>query len=541
MKSRIVRISQVTGQILSNPDKDIFSLAQSIAIHWLERKINQEISPDKHQDHFEYESENKEQAEFLTFEASPGQNVWIMSYSHACGLVETRRWHTEAAIAQNIDGTYFFGLRLNVIDSNLENTAYIPPNTPNLIKDMIEEVDLIVDGKRVLPFAESLHNNNLHGISDIDQFLAHMNDPKRKLPIILISQDRLGDEYIDGDNLARKLAGVAHVSSITNDASWVLTEKVGRNLSAFNKSIRFYPPLSGQPGSAPSLYQPEGPAGRLVDQLSRSAFFFALKGKAQEEEFPTFSAVKNFYFEHIQKKLQESPATNEPPNASQKELIHAQQQRITALMSEVNESFSLAEEEERKRHALEDRVTELLQELDDARVEIETLSAPALSIDHKKSLFPHLSQFGEWAKEHYPEELAITRRATKSVQSSIYAEPDLIYKGVICLAREYRNSVLTTGTNGQNGEAHNLRRKLLQKLGTLNLEDRISIKKEFAGLYGDEYFVTHEGDKHFLDKHLARGGARDPKRCLRIYYTYDSASEKIIVGHLPSHLTNQMS
>jgi len=49
----------------------------------------------------------------------------------------------------------------------------------------------------------------------------------------------------------------------------------------------------------------------------------------------------------------------------------------------------------------------------------------------------------------------------------------------------------------------------------------------------------HEGREITLDMHLKRGGGFDPASIFRLYFHYDTARARVIVGHFPTHLTNR--
>ena len=56
--------------------------------------------------------------------------------------------------------------------------------------------------------------------------------------------------------------------------------------------------------------------------------------------------------------------------------------------------------------------------------------------------------------------------------------------------------------------------------------------------YEKEYRVRWEGKQYKLDMHLAGSDSRDKRRGLRIYFAWDGEQELVVVGHLPTHLTN---
>jgi hypothetical protein len=53
---------------------------------------------------------------------------------------------------------------------------------------------------------------------------------------------------------------------------------------------------------------------------------------------------------------------------------------------------------------------------------------------------------------------------------------------------------------------------------------------------GDTYQTLWQGRRHEVDQHIKNGGnARDPKRCLRIYYFWEPDLQKTVIDHLPAH------
>jgi hypothetical protein len=59
--------------------------------------------------------------------------------------------------------------------------------------------------------------------------------------------------------------------------------------------------------------------------------------------------------------------------------------------------------------------------------------------------------------------------------------------------------------------------------------------------FREEYRRLVDGKVHVLDQHLKRGAGADPAACFRLYFTYDADNRRVIVGHLPTHLTNYLT
>lgn len=59
--------------------------------------------------------------------------------------------------------------------------------------------------------------------------------------------------------------------------------------------------------------------------------------------------------------------------------------------------------------------------------------------------------------------------------------------------------------------------------------------------YGPAYRVKVDGHTYPLDLHVQGSSTRDPSRCLRVYLHADETKQRVLIGHLPSHLDNRMS
>lgn len=62
-----------------------------------------------------------------------------------------------------------------------------------------------------------------------------------------------------------------------------------------------------------------------------------------------------------------------------------------------------------------------------------------------------------------------------------------------------------------------------------------------TGRYEDEYKAVVDGVTYTAKMHVSGNSTHDPLRCLRIYVVEDRANERIVVTHLPTHLTNSLT
>jgi hypothetical protein len=134
------------------------------------------------------------------------------------------------------------------------------------------------DGNNI-PVAKSLREGESSGHDIVD----HIEDPKRTHPIVVVSQ-------IDGEeiwpnistDIAYDLTGLAHVYAIDEDATWALTEKLGKENSCYLGAVRLYwPKFSAESPISSTVWT----ASRLLpqnegeDNSAREKFRNQLRGK----------------------------------------------------------------------------------------------------------------------------------------------------------------------------------------------------------------------------------------------------------------------
>lgn len=127
--------------------------------------------------------------------------------------------------------------------------------------------------------------------------------------------------------------------------------------------------------------------------------------------------------------------------------------------------------------------------------------------------------------------LTILPRAFNGAKKSIYERPELVFTGLEFLAGAYRDYRL-----GQLSLA-----EMEKALNATSLRIAGSISLSAAGAQGESYFVAWNGRRRFLDLHLLRGGGRDERYCMRIYFFWDDETQQCVVGWLPSHLDNSLT
>ena len=158
-------------------------------------------------------------------------------------------------------------------------------------------------------------------------------------------------------------------------------------------------------------------------------------------------------------------------------------------------------------------------------------SASAWSAEHRLwDSASSLEYLETWATAQVGK-VALTGRALSGAKKSLYAEPGHIYKALAFLAGPYRD--YRCGKLSKPDMEAALAKSGCQLAG--------SAGASVAGMQGDAYFVKWGGRRVMMDMHLRRGGGRDERYCLRIYFFWDAESQQVVVGWLPSHLDNSLT
>lgn len=141
----------------------------------------------------------------------------------------------------------------------------------------------------------------------------------------------------------------------------------------------------------------------------------------------------------------------------------------------------------------------------------------------------NLDGFLAWCADN-ADRLVVAGRAHQGAKKSIYEKPGEIYAALDILAGPYRDVKMGLGTWQAVEDALQKGGFSMQKSGgetTLTSES--------------SYTIKWEGARWLLSQHITKGGGRDERYCLRIYFAWDDESKRIVVGWLPSHLPNSLT
>jgi hypothetical protein len=490
--------------------------AVSVALDWLRDRQRIQL-PDSA---YRGESFEVDAAEAFPVSAVRFDNYWSLQFDKFDPRIPGRIWRTELSVAFT-DTRALGGVRLTVLDSS--SGLDFSPSIPAVVRSWVQSPGLF-DYSVQLSDAPQ----NIASAKTLDELAALMTNPLRSRPIVVFAEGKGIDAAADALRAAQRLAGVAHVFVLAESQARRLIERFGREFSVWGGAVRTYAPgfnpatdevSQHPPATREWLLRRFRGIDQFVEVLLRSFTAITVKQSGLDQDLPSFRTVKQASL-NFQLASLPTPLSDERSVILGEEVLLLRQQ-----VQEKTDEFNYADSE----------VTAAQAERDQYRAQVMAMRALIGRLEDQLEasvLTPNypsdLAEIDDWALKNYAGRLILLNRAARACKKSPFQDPELIYRCLDRLARQYvdarRDGAAVDGLFADLGIS-------LERTGD---PDRLSQWKE-------KYFIPHRGTNRFLESHLKRGSDHNEATTLRIYFFYDEDDEVVIVGHLPGHLTNSQS
>ena len=473
--------------------------------------------------------------------AVPERMLWAIRFKFASK--DGTAWYYDIALVRE-DDRLLFGMKIDTAFG--ADVKALQANLP--LVDALLGCGLLAQGR---PVTANLWQVNTP--EDVEELLALLEDPRRSLPVIAVSAvnwkawrftPHAPGYLVNASYLADRVKGYAIVAQITFRGAYALTDAVGKTWSIFDGACRTYFPKIDFDNGSPAHHP-----FNLKDKI----WFWEYEGERGERGFTSYlintahriastsrTDWSGLYFvpdaRILAAELEMAHAAH-VANAPEREL--AMRNQIAAL--------------QRKLQTEEDENADWLSELEKATEEAEYYKQENIALRSRlDALRAHLIRqngespdkeipipdsykvMGEWVKEHLAGRLVLLPRAERAASKAEYTEVGMVYRALLILANEYRDSRMGTGTDKAFRDA----------LAQYGMDFSGSIDRSRAGQEGDAYYVNYPigtAQRAFLQFHIVRGTAHENRYCMRIYFFWDDDTNQVVVGWLPSHLSNRIS
>ena len=197
-------------------------------------------------------------------------------------------------------------------------------------------------------------------------------------------------------------------------------------------------------------------------------------------------------------------------------------ERIRALEDEVEYFSTLAREHSDGIRRLQAR----LRALRESSIDVSGVDAD----DQTQSLpLTSLADLSTWSVQ-FDDSLVILPRALQEARKSPYQDVSAVETALRLLAGPYRELKLGLLSHSE----------FDRQVSAAGLRITPS-GGEVTFATNEGYVVRWQGQRRNLEFHIGKGGSRDLRHTLRIYWFWCDETQKVVVGWLPSHLDNSLS
>lgn len=530
------RFESAVGRIGDDPPS-IESVIKEV-LDWVGAKHHEPLPEKAYRfEDFEVDSLNS------VIKATRAENAWALRFRQPDApygdrkAVAGRLWTTDLSV-QKVGDQTVMGCRILCSSQPYENPPF----------DYVRPRVLVQISDKLGLYGAAQLEKGFHWLRTTEDLikLKELFEARERLsPIVLISEfgsffhkDHAPKLEEMADSAAARLHCLGHVYALPDHLAEAWTGLVGKEWSVFNGGVRIYEAGLQFDSQLPQEHplwignkvlhmiqtMPDG-----VESFSR---LLATRCMERAVDLAQSPFVLNFYSSLKLLNIEQGAFSSQEGN--ELEFIAQQQEQIRILTSQCEESMGLLSQSEEALRVEKEISTQLRQETHLYKQKVESLrlalAAGGISdiLDGEKpKCYKDLIR---WIPSALAGRLCLHSRAQRALKGARYHDFPLVVDALILLSQEYRDREMGVPGAGQKFET---------ALNQLGLGFERSVSQTQVGQFGESYEVNYPLGSHtkrLLEWHLTKGNSRDPQHCLRIYFFFDSETNEVVVGWLPSHL-----
>ena len=515
------------GAVLRTTEEPEVEEARRVVLKWAEKRVGSSLPRQAWNfDAFECPVAGRECAAVRI--KSDSEDVWAIRANDPDKTIPQRTWTTEVVVGR-YNRTYL-SLRLLMSSSEREE-PHIEPAVPALVRQIHDQVGL-VSGTKLINHEPWIVESD----GAAESLISRLVDPKRKMPqvVLTVPNDSTGASapLLDPYDLARMTIGIAEIVVVPARFTWILTRFLSKRLSVFGGAVRVYlqgfsedsnpydhelffirPTLPDDSANANGSEQ-DRVRGELQRMIARSS---VRQFRLGYEVLP-YRTVRDRYHKLNREKLGDVATVQDRLDAAYRQIeslkdnLESVEQENDWYATQYDLAESRAREAEDARRTANHRIQGLEERLRSRGED------PNAGID----LPDDWRSFSEWCYENLRGRIVLLSSAKVEIKKAKFEDVSLAARCVLWLASYYRDKRL-------HGHGSDLR---------MSVED--GVHNDRCG--GDGFPVEWNGNNVDVDWHIKSGGnTREPRRCLRIYYFWDDASQQVVIASMPAHVHNNLT
>jgi hypothetical protein len=435
--------------------------------------------------------------------------------------VPTRRWTTEIYAERSA-----VRIEVRVTVEQPLNAPYAPRQTPRFIADAITDpligiVDVVPLGVAPRPV----------GAADVTDLVALINDARRRLPVVVISTPTV----VDPAQLGLRLAGAAHIITLDPEASFALTDAIGRYRSVFHGGVRTYPPgfrSIDSPQRAPlwlGARLAEVHDGLPADERIVRLVLARTTASVADRALPTIAELdRDARLEHEGV----GAAVRADVADLQRDLAAAQAERdaLAARLDDNEELLGLADYETKELREQRDDAEEAARIARNAeyrwRAALDAIQAAnagdALALEDGSVAPTEDAAFVAFVEDRYAGRILVSPRARRFYKDGEYEDREFLVRVLDAIATGYYD--FARGVPG----AHERWDAACERL---RLKSGASCTPTGAT---EDHRLRWNGYAEIMYHVRSLGTTFDPRRMLYVGFIFDAAAQQVVLGRLPS-------
>lgn len=505
-------------------DRKAFQTAVDLCAKWIEETAASKL-PDKAfkgQDFSFTAPDERAEASALSVADSEGK-IWGARVSYRGDKISGREWITDLFVEHRHGSVTRFGAQL-VCRCKTDDPGF-DHSRPRVVRNILNALSAEADG-------EALTNDFQNVlISQVDDLVALLYNPQRRLPVLVVSVDDDGGAQVDTERLANRLSGTAHLRCISTEPSFELTRSVGKRMSVFDGAIRIYMPSLDREAEDPFQHPlwfapPSGWNPKAPSQISSRILPLGFRDSEGDARFWRVGLLRQ---------AQSRVLADETTGSHEEQLeaeIAALRQENSVLRESAESAESLMYEEAAKLANLQ---------ADLARTEEENFNLRQRLRSNGKKNAP--------AGFLLPDDIEAVFEQSPSLESSLRVISAVFRDRVIILDSAFESA--------RESFSFIHRKKAFSLLWSLCTdywtslrkgEGDVTARKCFGAAYAAKEASTlsnegrrrrtfqHNGADVFMEKHLKIGVADNKTETLRVHFEWLGDSSLIVVGYCGGHL-----
>ena len=470
-----------------------------------------------------------------------GKTVWALRFDDRRQMAKGAIWRVEMTLLTLQGQRCAIGVRLYQLRST-EDAQPPTSGTPAVVAELGRELGLSDGGAPMLDRVRTISAGD-----DVDWLKAQLLAPDRAIAIVIISSMAEPAPAPGIDRLAARLVGLAHVVVVDDRVAWTVSSDLGHDYGIYGNAVRVYRPRPGVddvPKDHPLWTMPRGDIPLSVaNRVAEAVSAISLEHDDLDDRVPPFRSVRQQLsasrIEAMQAQTHSLAATVDEERARHQALV----EQLERARSDQEHQIGELRDQVR---GLQDEVKALRRERDAALDDVRSLRRSGTSAWHMQ--LPTADDNGdeealgvpdtwdgleEWVDQHLADRLVVHPLAAKAARESQFEDIAFVYQALSILGNEY----VAMRTRGPDEE--HLRGEFDAAIAELGVECSPVGSAVDDHRFKQDYRRRHEGKTVKLDMHLKRGAGTDPTTLFRIYFHFCEATQRVIVGHMPGHLTNR--